>query len=185
MWYGSSWLSISTLRTYDWDGPNLYAVLCELLNSFHSTAAVMASSLDDVCSDCEWSACTVAVGVTVQVSWRPCYSGWNILAPGWCQLEECNMNLHTSLPDRLLQARSIEIMLRHLSSVYSMIIEHPAVHCVSWVHLTTHFIVMSNNTAENSVTQFDGSMYHKNKHLIFNQDSTLWRACVQILFHSV
>lgn len=44
---------------------------------------------------------------------------------------------------------------------------------------------MSDNTAENSVTQLDGSVYPKNKRLIFNQDITLCKAYVQILFHSV
>jgi hypothetical protein len=38
----------------------------------------------------------------------------------------------------------------------------PAVHCVSWVHLTMHFMYRRDNTAEKSVTPFDGDMYLKN-----------------------
>jgi hypothetical protein len=55
------------------------------------------------------------------------------------------------LPARLLQAPRMKRMWQYSSCVYSVIIQSqlsPAVHCVSWVHLTSRFMYRRDNTAE-------------------------------------
>jgi len=116
------------------------AVLSELLYSSCSTAAIVASSLAGVCTICEWLALTSAVGVTLHVSWRPCYIHWNMLASGWHQLGECSAHFHTSLPDRLLQAPRVKVSLQQSWCVCCMIIQLPWCICLSWVQLETHLL---------------------------------------------
>lgn len=140
MWYASSWLSISSLRTLVWYGPNFCAVLYELLYSSCSTAAIVASSLAGVCTICEWPALICAIGVTLHVSWRHCYSHWNMLESGWHQLGECSTHFHASLPDRLLQAPRVKIRLQHSWCVYCMIIQSPCFICLSWIQLEAHLL---------------------------------------------
>ena len=98
--------------------------------------------------------CICASCFKIHVLRRRCYRRWNT-ASGWRRLGQWRiMNSHASIPGRLLQA----------PGVYSMIVWlqlSPAVCGVSCVQLTTRFVVVATNAAENCVALFDGDMCHK------------------------
>ena len=50
-------------------------------------------------------------------------------------------------------------IIHHVFSMFTWSQMSFSVHCMSWIRLTTSFIIVTNSTAENHVTPFDSDMY--------------------------
>jgi hypothetical protein len=141
-WYGCNWSLCSSSWTVNLDSPNSCRISHEILHGSCSTAAII-SFLAGVCTVHGQPAFICTVGIRLPVSWRRTSNHRNVLIsswwPGYFSIYSC-----AEVPARLFQVPRVKSILHYLLYVCTIIIwsrPTPSVHCVSWVHLTMHYVL--------------------------------------------